>query len=114
MEQMLKRSRQQCENADLPAESTGWPHCGLHAANEENVRIQELERRLSASDEGPSRAPASGSAQVGDVVLLNVGGSPYCTTRSSLTKFRDTMLGAMFSGQYALNTDRDGRVFLDR
>eukprot|EP01116_Phalansterium_solitarium_P002178 TRINITY_DN1203_c0_g1_i5.p1 TRINITY_DN1203_c0_g1~~TRINITY_DN1203_c0_g1_i5.p1 ORF type:complete len:504 (+),score=75.00 TRINITY_DN1203_c0_g1_i5:28-1512(+) len=89
------------------------------AANEEIARLQrtveELERRMAnTASEGPSRAPASEPAQAEAVVRLNVGGTPYSTARSTLTKFRDSMLGAMFSGQFALNTDRDGQVFIDR
>eukprot|EP01116_Phalansterium_solitarium_P022308 TRINITY_DN731_c0_g1_i1.p1 TRINITY_DN731_c0_g1~~TRINITY_DN731_c0_g1_i1.p1 ORF type:complete len:436 (+),score=64.06 TRINITY_DN731_c0_g1_i1:1156-2463(+) len=49
-----------------------------------------------------------------DIVRLNVGGVHYMTTRSTLTKYRESMLGALFSGDFAETTDEEGRVFIDR
>ena len=50
-----------------------------------------------------------------EVVSLNVGGVKYTTTRSTLTQFGDSMIGAMFSGRYQhLVRDLDGNVFIDR
>eukprot|EP00058_Branchiostoma_floridae_P022596 XP_002608086.1 hypothetical protein BRAFLDRAFT_91436 [Branchiostoma floridae] len=41
------------------------------------------------------------------VVSLNVGGHIYTTARSTLTRFRDSMLGAMFGGDFdALRDDQ--------
>ena len=48
------------------------------------------------------------------VIYLNVGGSRYTTTLSTLTKYPDSMLGAMFSGRHALVQQEDGSYFIDR
>ena len=48
------------------------------------------------------------------IVILNVGGSKYTTTLSTLTKYQDSMLGAMFSGRHALVQQEDGSYFIDR
>ena len=48
------------------------------------------------------------------IVTLNVGGSKYTTTLSTLTKYPDSMLGAMFSGRHALVPQEDGSYFIDR
>ena len=48
------------------------------------------------------------------IVTLNVGGSRYTTTLSTLTKYPDSMLGAMFSGRHALVQQEDGSYFIDR
>ena len=48
------------------------------------------------------------------IVTLNVGGSWYTTTLSTLTKYPDSMLGAMFSGRHALVQQEDGSYFIDR
>ena len=48
------------------------------------------------------------------IVTLNVGGSKYTTTLSTLTKYPDSMLGAMFSGRHALVQQEDGSYFIDR
>ena len=47
------------------------------------------------------------------IVTLNVGGSRYTTTLSTLTKYPDSMLGAMFSGRHALVQQEDGSYFID-
>ncbi|KAL6080358.1 BTB/POZ domain-containing protein kctd6 [Balamuthia mandrillaris] len=48
------------------------------------------------------------------VVDLNVGGTFYSTTRSTLLRF-DSMLNRMFSGRFDLRKRaEDGRVFIDR
>ncbi len=50
-----------------------------------------------------------------EVVTLNVGGVTYTTTRSTLAKYEDSMLGAMFSGQFVPTSfDNQGNYFIDR
>ena len=48
------------------------------------------------------------------VIPLNVGGCHFVTTLSTLTKDKDSMLAAMFSGRHELDTDSEGRYFIDR
>lgn len=48
------------------------------------------------------------------VIPLNVGGYSFVTTLSTLTKDKDSMLAAMFSGRHELDTDSEGRFFIDR
>ncbi|XP_035663810.1 BTB/POZ domain-containing protein KCTD21-like [Branchiostoma floridae] len=49
------------------------------------------------------------------VVSLNVGGHIYTTARSTLTRYRDSMLGAMFGGDFdTAARDDQGRYFIDR
>lgn len=49
-----------------------------------------------------------------DIVSLNVGGTFYTTTRSTLRRFSGSMLHAMFSGAMPSTIDSDGRYFIDR
>uniref|UniRef100_H3BVX3 Potassium channel tetramerization domain containing 21 n=1 Tax=Tetraodon nigroviridis TaxID=99883 RepID=H3BVX3_TETNG len=49
-----------------------------------------------------------------DPVSLNVGGEIYTTTLDTLTHHRDSMLGAMFTGQIPVMQDNRGHVFIDR
>lgn len=49
-----------------------------------------------------------------DPVSLNVGGEIYTTTLDTLTHHRDSMLGAMFTGQIPVLRDNRGHVFIDR
>lgn len=45
-------------------------------------------------------------------VKLNVGGSLYTTTVTTLTK-QDNMLRAMFSGRMELQTDEEGMLYIE-
>eukprot|EP01116_Phalansterium_solitarium_P009843 TRINITY_DN24180_c0_g1_i1.p1 TRINITY_DN24180_c0_g1~~TRINITY_DN24180_c0_g1_i1.p1 ORF type:complete len:407 (-),score=71.37 TRINITY_DN24180_c0_g1_i1:216-1436(-) len=54
--------------------------------------------------------PTPGAA----IVKLNVGGIQHTAARSTLTKYSDSMLGAMFSGKFGVTTDDEGRAFIDR
>ncbi|CAM5072249.1 unnamed protein product [Eretmochelys imbricata] len=47
-------------------------------------------------------------------VSLNVGGTLYSTTLETLTRFPDSMLGAMFRGPRPARTDGRGHYFIDR
>ncbi|XP_060083431.1 BTB/POZ domain-containing protein KCTD6-like [Ylistrum balloti] len=49
-----------------------------------------------------------------ELIHLNVGGVMYTTTRATLCKYRDSMLGAMFMGSMMSTTDQKGRPFIDR
>lgn len=47
------------------------------------------------------------------VIPLNVGGVKYMTRLSTLRKYEDSMLAAMFSGRHILDKDEYGNYFLD-
>ncbi|KAL3866684.1 hypothetical protein ACJMK2_043965 [Sinanodonta woodiana] len=47
------------------------------------------------------------------VIELNVGGTHYTTSLLTLTKCKDNMLSAMFSGNYDVTLDKGGRYFID-
>ncbi|KAH9525736.1 BTB (POZ) domain-containing protein [Bulinus truncatus] len=47
------------------------------------------------------------------IIPLNVGGHLYMTRLSTLLKYSDSMLAAMFSGRHKIDQDKDGKFFLD-
>uniref|UniRef100_A0A4X1SXQ9 BTB/POZ domain-containing protein KCTD7 n=1 Tax=Sus scrofa TaxID=9823 RepID=A0A4X1SXQ9_PIG len=47
-------------------------------------------------------------------VPLNIGGAHFTTRLSTLRRYEDTMLAAMFSGRHYIPTDAEGRYFIDR
>ena len=49
-----------------------------------------------------------------DLVRLNVGGAIYLTTKSTLCRYPDSMLGAMFNGSFPTAHDSQGNYFIDR
>ena len=52
----------------------------------------------------------------GPRIVLDVGGMHYSTSRSTLTKYPESMLAVMFSGRHDLETMqcKDGSFFIDR
>lgn len=55
-----------------------------------------------------------GEAQsVERIVVLDVGGKRFKTTRDTLTKVPGSMLEAMFGGRHPLHPDKDGSFFID-
>lgn len=63
---------------------------------------------LNSSDDGSRKNSPN------DPVSLNIGGEIYTTTLDTLTRCRDSMLGAMFSGQIPTLRDNRGNIFIDR
>ncbi|XP_056909348.1 BTB/POZ domain-containing protein KCTD7 isoform X3 [Takifugu flavidus] len=49
-----------------------------------------------------------------EVISLNIGGMHFTTRLSTLRRYEDTMLAAMFSGRHYIPRDADGRYFIDR
>ena len=48
-----------------------------------------------------------------EIVRLNVGETKYVTSKSTLRKYPQSMLGAMFTENISLLTDKDGYYFTD-
>jgi len=63
---------------------------------------------------GHSETESRVSESLPRVIPLNVGGYNFVTTLSTLTKDKHSMLAAMFSGRHELDTDSEGRYFIDR
>ena len=57
---------------------------------------------------------SSNSLQFPEVIPLNVGGTYFTTRLSTLRRYEDTMLAAMFSGRHYIPRDAEGRFFIDR
>jgi hypothetical protein len=47
-------------------------------------------------------------------VILNVGGSMFTTSVTTLTRYPESMLATMFSGRHTLFPEEDGTYFIDR
>ena len=54
------------------------------------------------------------SSKFPSIVNLNVGGQMYTTSLASLTRFPESRLGIMFSGQVLVSRDTNGNFFIDR
>ncbi|XP_059169232.1 BTB/POZ domain-containing protein KCTD7-like [Physella acuta] len=65
---------------------------------------------FKTKENGPELSPQS---LFPPIIPLNVGGHLYMTRLSTLLKFPDSMLAAMFSGRHKIDKDKDGNFFLD-
>ncbi|XP_050409900.1 BTB/POZ domain-containing protein KCTD6 [Patella vulgata] len=52
--------------------------------------------------------------KMSDSITLNVGGVLYMTTKSTLCKYPDSMLGVLMSGTFPSIIDSNGHYFIDR
>eukprot|EP00933_Yihiella_yeosuensis_P005993 TRINITY_DN110614_c0_g1_i1.p1 TRINITY_DN110614_c0_g1~~TRINITY_DN110614_c0_g1_i1.p1 ORF type:complete len:211 (-),score=20.65 TRINITY_DN110614_c0_g1_i1:228-860(-) len=50
----------------------------------------------------------------GSLVELNVGGFLFTSSLTTLTRYKDSMLASLFSGQWKISKDGQGRCFIDR
>ncbi|KAK3600777.1 hypothetical protein CHS0354_009206 [Potamilus streckersoni] len=55
-----------------------------------------------------------GTTPNGEIIHLSVGGVEYKTTRATLCKYPNSMLGAMFSSTLSTHVDQTGCYFIDR
>ncbi|KAF7645747.1 hypothetical protein LDENG_00198540 [Lucifuga dentata] len=83
------------------------PQSRVHQKTSENHAFPPLLMLNINSSDG-------GGSTLQDPVSLNVGGEIYTTTLDTLTRCRDSMLGAMFTGQIPVLRDKQGNVFIDR
>ncbi|XP_026888550.2 BTB/POZ domain-containing protein KCTD7 [Electrophorus electricus] len=63
---------------------------------------------------GKSLHTFNASQEFPEVISLNVGGTLFTTRLSTLRRYEDTMLAAMFSGRHHVPRDAEGRYFIDR
>lgn len=93
------------ERAELDAEKEAW--LALKAAE-----MEQLEKEKSQWEEEKQRVASSQT--FGSKIKLDVGGTRFTTTMTTLQRFPESMLGAMFSGRHALVLDEEGYFFIDR
>ena len=82
-------------------------------ANSEAAGIRDKAMKEVAAWEAEKTRLAH-TKEFGKVVNLNVGGQKVSTSLSTLCRFPDSMLGAMFSGRHEVPLDEEGRYFIDR
>ena len=83
---------------------------GVDALRVQQESVQQERQQLETM-----KAAVDGNIeQVKRRVKLNVGGSKFETTLSTLTRHPDSMLAVMFSGRHEVPQDDDGYVFIDR
>ena len=75
---------------------------------------QESVQRERAELQSMKATVEENLAQFKRRVKLNVGGSKFETTLTTLTRYPDSMLGSMFSGRHEVPPDEEDYIFIDR
>lgn len=74
-------------------------------------KVPQLETALKMSSADKSDLVLHSDS---DKVKVDVGGHIFVTSLGTIRKIPESMLATMFSGNWTLDIDRDGTVFLDR
>lgn len=87
-------------------------------SKEELARLEcelrsSYEKKLTALEDEKGFMKKMESCQL-NKVRLDVGGIFFSTSVSTLCKYEDSMLSAMFSGRHKLEESSDGTIFIDR
>ena len=101
MENIERETKKERESVEIVGQSAILDH------RKEAEVVQEKRKKWEMEKKQDTRT-------LEKIVTLNVGGTKYTTSLSSLTKYPDSMLGAMFSGRYTLPQQEDGSFFIDR
>lgn len=74
------------------------------------LQVQQVEATLAEKEKFAQEL----RVRAGTRVKLDVGGVFFTTSVTTLLSHPESMLAAMFSGRHELETDDEGRVFIDR
>ncbi len=82
--------------------------------SELRLTVREVKLAAEMADWENEKTSVAKTKCFGPFVNLNIGGHKFTTTISTLTKYPDSMLGAMFSGRHTVQTDETGNVCIDK
>ena len=111
-----ERQKMQQEKADLKKEEEKMRESIQADVDKTEKELQEKRDEVAAEmkDWEEEKERVKQTKVFDKVITLNVGGTRYTTTLSTLTKYPDSMLGVMFSGRHDLPQQEDGSYFIDR
>ena len=84
------------------------------ALDEKEKALDALASRLEAQRLRDEALLAEAKAKVESTVLLNIGGTRFSVSRTTLLSEPDTYFSVVFSGRHDVRADADGAVFVDR
>ncbi|KAK0148755.1 BTB/POZ domain-containing protein KCTD7 [Merluccius polli] len=93
-------------DAETPGDAMSGPEEDHHLRKPSSAPNLNLGKAL--------RCTLNSSQEFPEVIPLNVGGTYFTTRLSTLRRYEDTMLAAMFSGRHYIPRDAEGRFFIDR
>jgi hypothetical protein len=100
----------QKEAKDIIAKATSDGKLLLDEAISKCAQMDEDKRGWEKEKESIARTYRFEDSEID----LNIGGQYFTTTLTTLTRYPDTMIGAMFSGRHDLKKNHKGAFFIDR
>ena len=88
--------------------------CAEMEAEKTMIAKSCAEMEAERSDWEDEKTMIANTQKFDTLVDLNVGGTRYTARLETLTKYPDSMLGAMFSGRHTLKKTEQGEYFIDR
>ena len=79
-----------------------------------DITMKKQQMEMELKDWKDEQELIASTVTFDSVIHLNVGGHKFDTTVATMTRFPDSMLGAMFSGRHQLPKDKDGYFFIDQ
>ena len=114
MEEMLSEVQDRCKAHVAAAKEEA---VNLKAEAEKIVQsahneVEAMKVELANWEEEKKRIASTHNVEA--TIKLDIGGQLFTTTLTTLTRFPEAMLGAMFSGRHALTKNEAGAHFIDR
>jgi hypothetical protein len=91
-----------------------WKAEGEAALIIKNAEEQYATMRTEINEWEKEKEKIAKIQQFESEIKLDVGGSRFTTSLTTLRRFPDSMIGAMFSGRHSLDLNKDGYFFIDR
>ena len=114
MEEMLSEVQDRCK-AHVAAAKEEAVNLKAEAENivqSAHKEVEAMKVELENWEEEKKRIASTHNVEA--TIKLDIGGQLFTTTLTTLTRFPETMLGAMFSGRHALTKNEAGAHFIDR
>jgi hypothetical protein len=80
----------------------------------DTAQLQAEKTKVEMDKWAEEKAQIARTQKFDTSIKLDVGGIHFTTSVTTLCRFPDSMLGAMFSGRHALPKNEDGFFFIDR
>ena len=111
LNEIVSSVQQEQESLKAERQAIKRDHEAMEA--DHTLKKAKLEQERAAF-EAEKEAVAVTNQVLRSKVKLDVGGTIYHSSRTTLTSVPGSMLEAWFSGRHAVEEDEDGRVFIDR
>lgn len=102
------------ERQQLMAEVNSFKQLAMREVEQEREHLASVWKDLTSTLEREKAAMEGIQHFASEKIKLDIGGTTFATTLSTLTSEPESLLWSMFSGRFQLALDQDGSYFIDR